>query len=106
MTNNAYPFYLQLYQQVKILNYWSKWELQKYITRRVTGVKLLPVSCRRAVVRPLSTNIPWLNGSLSYAMGTNIPLLNGTCSILFMFNSLRVCFGFGSSKPVVDLNFC
>ena len=64
MTNNAYPFYLQLYQQVKILNYWSKWELQKYITRGVTGVKLLPVSCRLVIVRPLGTNIPWLNESV------------------------------------------
>jgi hypothetical protein len=75
MTNNAYHFYmLQLYQQVKKLNYWSKWELQKYITRRVTSVKLLPISHRLVVVvRPLGNNIPWLNGSLSYAMGTNIP---------------------------------
>ena len=35
--------------------------------------------------------------SLSYAMGINIPWLNGTNNLLFMLNSLHVCFRSGYS---------
>ena len=35
--------------------------------------------------------------SLSYAMGINTPWLNETYNLLFMFNSVHVCFGSGYS---------
>ena len=35
--------------------------------------------------------------SISYAMGINIPWLNGTNNLLFMLNSLHVCFRSGYS---------